>query len=107
MLHLYIICHDLQKSVTTNGGSYGIDADVLYINLMIFYYCRSSGEWNQWGKVLVSVRQFLAHLSVKLKRAFLIANCSFVNFSHLHLLLKNHLANLNKKWHKASLGKGV
>ena len=30
--------------------------------------------------------------------------CSSVNFSHFHLLLKNHWANFNQTWHKASLG---
>ena len=30
-----------------------------------------------------------------------------VNFSHFHLLLKNHCANFNQTLHKASLGKGV
>ena len=30
--------------------------------------------------------------------------CLSVNFSHFHLLLKNNWANINKTWHKASLG---
>ena len=29
-----------------------------------------------------------------------------VNFSHFHLLLKNHWANFNQTWHKAPLGGG-
>ena len=29
-----------------------------------------------------------------------------VNFSHFHLLLKNHWANFNQSWHKASLVEG-
>ena len=60
---------------------------------------------------------FLAHLSRRLKWAFLIKICPLsvvvvvvvvvvVNFSHFHLLLQNHWANFNKTWHKASLGKG-
>ena len=47
---------------------------------------------------------FLAHLTWKLKWVFLIASRPSVNFSHFHLLLKNHSANLNQTWHKASLG---
>ena len=56
---------------------------------------------------------FLAHLSWKLKCAFLIACClssvclssvcPFVNFSHFQLLLQNHWANLNQTWHKAGI----
>ena len=52
---------------------------------------------------------FLAHLSWRLKWAFLIKICSssvVVNFSHFHLLLQNHWANFNQTWRKASLGKG-
>ena len=62
---------------------------------------------------------FLAHLSWKLKWAFLItcrpssvclSVCVSVrpsiNFSHFHLLLQNHWANFNQTWHKASLGEG-
>ena len=54
---------------------------------------------------------FLAHLSWKLKWAFLItcrpsSVCPSVNFSHFHLLLQNHWANFNQTWHKASLGEG-
>ena len=58
---------------------------------------------------------FLAHLSWKLKWAFLIT-CRLssvflsvrlsVNFSHFHLLLQNHWANYNQTWHKVSLGCG-
>ena len=53
----------------------------------------------------------LAHLSWKLKWAFLItcrpsSVCPSVNFSHFHLLLQNHWANFNQTWHKASLGEG-
>ena len=63
---------------------------------------------------------FLAHLSWKLKWAFLITlrpssvcpsvcpsvRLSVCNFSHFHLLLQNHWANFNQTWHKASLGEG-
>ena len=70
---------------------------------------------------------FLAHLSWKLKWAFLItcrpssvclsvrlSVCPSVclsvrpsvNFSYFHLLLQNHWANFNQTWHKASLGEG-
>ena len=31
--------------------------------------------------------------------------CLSVNFSYFQLLLKNHWANFNQTWHKASLGK--
>ena len=63
--------------------------------------------------------QFLAHLSWKLKWAFLIAFrpssvclsvclsvCPSVNFSYFRLLLKNHCTNFNQTWHKTSLGEG-
>ena len=62
---------------------------------------------------------FLAHLSWKLKWAYLItchpssvclsvclSVCPSVNFSHFHLLLQNHWANFNQTWHKVSLGEG-
>ena len=55
---------------------------------------------------------FIAHLSRRLKWAFLIKICPLsvvvvvVNFSHFHLLLKNHWANFNQTWHKVSLGEG-
>ena len=58
---------------------------------------------------------FLAHLSRRLKWAFLIKICPLsvvvvvvvvVNFSHFHLLLQNHWANFNQTCHKASLGEG-
>ena len=57
---------------------------------------------------------FIAHLSWKLKWAFLIACCLSVrlsvcpseNFSHFQLLLQNHLANFNQTCHKASVGEG-
>ena len=54
---------------------------------------------------------FLAHLSWKLKWAFLIAFrpssvCPSVNFSYFRLLLQNHWANFNQTCHKASLGEG-
>ena len=32
--------------------------------------------------------------------------CLSVNFSHFHLLLKNHWANFNQTWHSVSLGEG-
>ena len=61
---------------------------------------------------------FSAHLSRRLKWAFLIKICPLsvvvvdvvigvgvvVNFSHFHLLLQNHWANFNQTWHKVSLG---
>ena len=55
---------------------------------------------------------FLAHLSRRLKWAFLITICplSFVvvvvvvNYSHFLLLLQNHWTNFTKTWYKASLG---
>ena len=57
-------------------------------------------------------RLFLAHLSRRFKWAFLTKICLFsaivvvINFSPFHLLLKNHWANFNQTWHKASLGEG-
>ena len=58
-----------------------------------------------------------AHLSRRLMRAFLIKICplsgvvvvvvvviAVVNFSHFHFLLKNHKANFNQPWHKATFG---
>ena len=62
-----------------------------------------------------NVSSFLAHLSWKLKWAFLIAFrppsvClsvrPSVNFSYFQLLLKNHWAISNQTWHKAFFGKG-
>ena len=65
---------------------------------------------------------FLAHLSQKLKRAFLIKICPLsvvvvvvvgfivvvvVNFSHFHLLLQNHWVNFNQTWHKHLWVKGI
>ena len=61
---------------------------------------------------------FLAQLSWRLKWAFLIKISQLsvivvvvvivvlVNFSHFHLLLKNHWVNFSQPWHKTSLGKG-
>ena len=61
---------------------------------------------------------FFAHLSRKLKWAFLITCGPWsvrpsvcpsvrlsVDFSHFHLLLQNHWANFNQTWHKVSLVK--
>ena len=51
---------------------------------------------------------------LKAKWAILISCCPssnrlsfhlFINFSHLHLLLKNHWANFNQSWYKAPFGK--
>ena len=69
-------------------------------------------------KELCRLENFLAHLSWKLKWAFLITYrpssvCLSVrpsvrlsvNFSHF-LLLQNHWANFNQTWHRASLGEG-
>ena len=73
-----------------------------------------------WWKQ-IWIYSFLAHLSRRLKWAFLIKICPLsvvvvvvvavvvvvvVNFSHFHLLLQNHWANFNQTWHKASLGEG-
>ena len=58
---------------------------------------------------------FSAHLSRRLKWAFLIKICPlsvvvvvvvFINFSHFRLLLQNHCAIFNQTCHKASLGEG-
>ena len=62
----------------------------------------------------IFLKSFLAHLSQWLKWAFLIKICPLsvivvvvvLNFSHFHLLLRNHWANFNQTWHKAYLGKG-
>ena len=60
---------------------------------------------------------FLAHLSQRLKWAFLITiirlsvvavgvGVVVVKFSHFLLLLQNHWANFNQTWHKVSLSEG-
>jgi hypothetical protein len=54
---------------------------------------------------------FLAHLSWKLKWAFLIAGCPFICLSvckllHFRLFLQNHWTNFNQTWQKSSLGRG-
>ena len=53
----------------------------------------------------------LAHLSWRLKWAFLITMCSssvivVVNFSHFRILHQNHWPSFNQTWHNASLGRG-
>ena len=48
---------------------------------------------------------FAAHLSWKLKKAFLIVCrpvCPSVNLSHFQLLLQNYWTNFNQTWHRAS-----
>ena len=59
---------------------------------------------------------FLAHLSQRLKWAFLITICplsvvvvvvAVVNFSHFHILLKNHWANFSKHGTKYPWKKGI
>jgi hypothetical protein len=59
---------------------------------------------------------FLAHLSWKLKWAFLITGCpssvylsirlSVCKLLHFRLLLQNHWTNFNQTWYKSSLGGG-
>ena len=96
-----------------------------------FHLSRSQEVINIWIciKMLLShdllvnsqlhLNPFLAHLSWKLKWAFLItcrpssgcpsvcpSVCLSVNFSHFHLLLQNHWANFNQTWYKVSLGEG-
>ena len=69
-----------------------------------------------WNKYLIHIlctnkkKRFLAHLSQRLKWAFLINICPLsvfvvvvINFSHFHLLLQNQWANFNQTWHKSSL----
>ena len=74
-----------------------------------------TSQFNFFSRTNRNHSPFLAHLSWKLKWAFLItcrpssvrpSVCLSVNFSHFHLLLQNHWANFNQTWHKASLGKG-
>ena len=75
-------------------------------------FMERGGYWGE-RKCKIVTFPFLAHLSWKLKRAFLIA-CRpssvwpsgrlAVNFSQFNLLLQKHFANFNKTWHKASLG---
>ena len=54
--------------------------------------------------------QFLAHLSRRLKRVFLIKICPLsvvvvvANFSHFHLLLQNQWANFKETWRNVYLG---
>ena len=77
-----------------------------------FFFIKIDWIW-KWINNLHSVQvltcrllKFLiAHLSWKLKWAFLIACRPSVNFSHFHLL-QNHCANFNQTWHKASFGEG-
>ena len=68
--------------------------------------------------VLLSVIYlFLAHLSWKLKWAFLITRCpasvclsvclSDCKLLHFWLLLQNCWTNFNQTWHKSSLGEGI
>ena len=49
---------------------------------------------------------FSDHLVVR-RLSVLLSVCLSVNFSYLRLLLKNHWANFNQTWHKASLGDGI
>jgi hypothetical protein len=55
--------------------------------------------------VNLHIIQFLAHLSWKLKWAFLIGCCpaSVCKLSHFRLLLQNHQTNFNQTWHKSCL----
>ena len=48
----------------------------------------------------------LAHLSLKLKWAILIALVRLSLHKLFYLFLQNHGANFNQTWHKASLGEG-
>jgi hypothetical protein len=103
------------------------------LQLPFLYARRKTGCIMFWRcpSVRASVRlgsfnflDFLAHLSWKLKWAFLIALCpSSVRLSvcpsvrpsvclsvrllHFQLLLQNRWANFNQSWHKSSVGKGI
>ena len=92
----------------------------ILINWMRFPYqcpcqtCRNEVHGEGGGAVVREGASFLAHLSQRLKWAFLIKICPLsvvvvvvvvvvgvaVNFSHFHLLLQNHWANFNQTWHK-------
>ena len=72
-------------------------------------------EW-QGVSLVRFTHSFLAHLSWRLKWAFLIKICPLflvivvvivvINFSHFHLLLQNHCANFKQTCYNASLGEG-
>ena len=77
-------------------------------------YMKKSGLYSVFRLNFIERRQnpFLAHLSWKLKWAFLIACClssvcPSVNFWHFQVLLQNHWENFNQTWHKASMGGGA
>jgi hypothetical protein len=65
-----------------------------------------------WGMDHEYSSPFLAHMSWKLKWAFLIARCpasvclSVCKLLHFRLLLQNHWTNFIQTWHKSSLGEG-
>jgi hypothetical protein len=60
-----------------------------------------------WGGVPQLGRSFLAHLSWKLKWAFLIAPCpSFVNFYIFNFFFRTTGPIFNLTWHTSSLGEG-
>jgi hypothetical protein len=72
-------------------------------NVSNFKFCLDFGNWTiQWNS-------FLAHLSWKLKWAFLITFCpssfclSVWRLLHFQLLLQNRWVNFNQSWHKSSL----
>jgi hypothetical protein len=87
-------------------------------NLVGIKYTMSSGEVN--NPLTSDFFYFLAHLSWKLKWAFLIARCpasvclsvrlsvrlSVCKLLYFRLLLQNHWANFNQTWLKSSLGQG-
>ena len=104
MYVLFLFCFSkksckILNSLNNNGNN---ESDLYYPNTPTLYYDET----------------FLAHLSRRLKWAFLIKICPLsvvvvvvvvvvfvVNFSHFHLLLQNHSANFKQTWHKTSLAK--
>jgi hypothetical protein len=85
----------------------------------IFSLCCCPFRLFSFRFVLLRCVSFLAHLSWKLKWAFLIVRCPSsvrpsasvsvrlsVKQLHFRLLLQHRWANFNQTWHKASSGKG-
>jgi hypothetical protein len=98
----HILCHEIEpnpsKDRTMHEGDNPSFWDELIYKFTFFL-------------IVLFIFVFLAHLSWKLKWAFLIARCPSVcpsaNFNlHFGLLLQNHWTNFDQTWHKSSLGKG-
>ena len=77
---------------------------------LMFYKCDLTDHKKEnSNKYRYAYQIFLAHLSWKLKWVSSVvcqSVCPSINFSNFRLLLKNHWANFNQTWHKASLCEG-